>query len=57
MVTWESKEELKNRIEKVINKYMNTHACIIFVFHKIAMQSILGNIKIEPAEIVEYEID
>lgn len=57
MVTWESKEELKNRIEKVINKYKNTHTCIIFVFHKLAMQSILGNIKIEPAEIVEYEID
>lgn len=56
-VNWESKEELKNRIEKVINKYKDTNQCIIFVFHQTAMQSVLGNIKIEPAEIVEYEIN
>lgn len=54
-VMWESKEEVKNRINSVINKYKN-YKCVIFVFHQIAMQSILGDNKIKPAEIVEYEI-
>lgn len=56
-VNWESKEKLKKRIESVINKYKNTYKCVIFVFHQTAMQSILGNEKIAPAEIVEYDID
>ena len=55
-VNWESKEELKKRIEKVIYKYKDKYECIIFVFHQTAIQSIIGNQKIKPAEIVEYEI-
>ena len=54
-VNWESREELRNRVNRVINKYKN-YNCVIFVFHQTAMQSILGNKKIEPAEIVEYNI-
>lgn len=56
-VNWESKEKLKNRIESVINKYKKINKCVIFVYHQTAMQSILGNKKIEPCEIVEYDID
>lgn len=56
-VNWESKEELRNRIEKVINKYKTKNKCVIFVFHQTAMQSVLGDKKIEPAEIVEYNAD
>ena len=56
-VNWESKDELKTRVEKVIEKYKKTNKCVIFVFHQTAMQSILGNTKIEPAEIVEYDIN
>ena len=55
-VNWESKEELKNRIKKMINKYKNNYKCVIFVFHQTAMQSIVGDVKIAPAEIIEYEI-
>ncbi len=55
-VNWESKEDLKSRIENVINKYKKTNKCVIFVFHQTAMQSIIGNVKVEPAEIVEYEV-
>lgn len=55
-VNWESKEELKNRIEKVINKCKYDYKCVIFVFHQTAMQSIIGDIKIAPAEIIEYDI-
>lgn len=53
-VNWESKEHLKNRVNKVIDKYKD-YNCVIFVFHQVAMQSVLGNIKIQPAEIVEYK--
>ena len=55
-VNWESKEELRKRVENVINKYKETNKCVIFVFHQTAMQSIIGNVKVEPAEIVEYEV-
>ena len=55
-VTWESKEELQKRVFSVINKYKKNNKCVIFVFHQTAMQSVLGNKKIEPAEIVEFEI-
>ena len=55
-VNWESKEELKNRIEKMINKYKDNYKCVIFVFHQTAIQSIIGDVKIAPAEIIEYEI-
>ena len=55
-VNWESKEEVKERIEKVINKYKQSNKCVIFVFHQTAMQSIIGNGKIEPIQIVEYQI-
>lgn len=54
-VNWESKEEVKNRISKVIDKYKD-YNCVIFVFHQFAMQSILGDKKIEPAEIIEYNV-
>ena len=54
-VMWESKKEVKIRINSVVNKYKK-YKCVIFVFHQIAMQSVLGDNKIKPAEIVEYEI-
>lgn len=54
-VNWESKENLKERIQNIINKYKD-YNCVIFVFHQMAMQSILGDKKIEPAEIVEYNM-
>ncbi|MBR5369980.1 MAG: histidine phosphatase family protein [Bacilli bacterium] len=56
-VNWESKEELRKRINNVIDKYKKTNKCIIFVFHQTAIQSIIGNIKVKPAEIVEYEVN
>lgn len=52
---WESKEEVKNRILNVIEKYKN-YKCVIFVFHQIAMQSIIGDIPVSPAQIIEYEV-
>lgn len=52
-VKWETKEHLKNRIQSVINKY-NDYNCIIFVFHKIAIESITEIQNIEPATIIEY---
>lgn len=55
-VNWESKEDLKKRIEKMINKYKDDYKCVIFVFHQTAIQSIIGDIKIAPAEIIEYDI-
>ena len=51
-VNWESKEHLKKRVQEVIKKY-NNYECIIFVFHKMAIQSITGIEKISPAEIIE----
>lgn len=54
-VNWESKEHLKNRVEKVIEKYKG-YDCIIFVFHQMAIQSITNKDKVLPAEIIEYNI-
>ena len=39
-VSWESKENLKRRVESVIEKYNNCD-CVIFVFHKLAIKSIV----------------
>ncbi len=55
-VDWESKENLKNRVLSVIEKYKDNHECIIFVFHQMAIQSITNKEKVSPAEIVEYII-
>lgn len=53
VVKWESKDHLKSRIQNVINKYSN-YDCVIFVFHKMAIQSVTGVKDILPAEIVEF---
>ena len=55
-VYWESKDHLKKRIESVIEKY-NDYECVIFVFHQIAIQSVVDIEKIKPAEIIEYNKD
>ena len=52
VVNWESKEHLKRRVQDIIKKYSN-YECIIFVFHKMAIQSITGIENISPAEIIE----
>ena len=54
-VLWESKEHLKRRIEKVIKKYEN-YECVIFVFHQIAIKSIIDIEDVKPAQIIEYII-
>ena len=52
-VLWESKNHLKERIEQVIKKYQD-YKCVIFVFHQIAIKSVVNIEKIKPAEIIEY---
>lgn len=54
-IKWETKEHLRNRIQSVIDKY-NNYECVIFVFHKMAIQSITGIKEIAPAEIIEYRL-
>ncbi len=54
-VKWESKAHLKSRIESVIQKYSD-YKCIIFVFHQMAIKSIIDIKKITPAEIIEVNI-
>lgn len=51
---WESKEDLKKRILSVIDKYKN-YECVIFVYHQMAMQTILKQKEIKPAEMIEYD--
>ena len=53
IVLWESKEHLKDRIESVIKKY-KYYKCIIFVFHQIAIKSVVDIDEVKPAEIIEY---
>lgn len=55
-VKWETKEHLKKRVSSIIDKYKN-NTCIIFVFHQLAIQSITGIDKIEPAEIIEFNCE
>lgn len=54
-VLWESKEHLKKRIESVIEKYKK-YECVIFVFHQIAIKSIIDIEDVKPAQIIEYII-
>ena len=53
---WETKEQLKNRVMSVVEKYKDKYDKIIIVAHKIAFQSIsdCGNMK--PAEIFEIKL-
>lgn len=53
VVKWETKDHLKNRVQEVINKYSD-YECVIFVFHKMAIQAVTGIEKIAPAEIIEF---
>lgn len=53
LVLWESKDHLKNRVMRAIEKYKD-YKCIIIVFHKIAIKSIIDIDDIKPAEIIEY---
>ena len=54
-VKWESTEKLKKRVQSVIDKYQK-YDCIIFVFHKMAIESITGIKDTKNAEIIEYNI-
>lgn len=50
---WETKEQLKNRVMSVINKYKEKYNTVIVVAHKIAFQSICDCGDIKFAEIFE----
>lgn len=50
---WETKEQLKNRVMSVIDKYKEKYDTVIVVAHKIAFQSICDCGNIKPAEIFE----
>ena len=50
-----SKQHLKERIQSVIDKY-NKYDCVIFVFHQLAIKSVVNIEKVKPAEIIEYVI-
>ena len=50
---WETKEQLKNRVMSVINKYKEKYDTVIIVAHKIAFQSISDCGDMKPAEIFE----
>ena len=50
---WETKEQLKNRVMSVINKYKEKYDTIIVVAHKMAFQSICDCGDMKPAEIFE----
>ena len=52
---WESKQHLKERIQSVIDKY-NKYDCVIFVFHQLAIKSVVNVEKVKTAEIIEYVI-
>ena len=49
------KQHLKERIQSVIDKY-NKYDCVIFVFHQLAIKSVVNVEKVKPAEIIEYVI-
>lgn len=50
---WETKEQLKNRVMSVIDKYKEKYDTIIVVAHKMAFQSICDCGDMKPAEIFE----
>lgn len=50
---WETKEQLKNRVISVINKYKKKYDIVIIVAHKMAFQSICDCGDMKPAEIFE----
>lgn len=50
---WETKEELKNRVMTIINKYKKKYNAVIVVAHKVAFQSICDCKDIKTAEIFE----
>lgn len=50
---WETKEQLKNRVMSVIDKYKEKYDTVIVVAHKMAFQSICDCGDIKPAEIFE----
>ena len=50
---WETKEQLKNRVMSVINKYKDNYNKVIVVAHKMAFQSICDCGDMKPAEIFE----
>ena len=50
-----SKQHLKERIQSVIDKY-NKYDCVIFVFHQLAIKSVVNVEKVKTAEIIEYVI-
>ena len=53
---WESKQHLKERIQSVIDKY-NKYDCVIFVFHQLAIKSVVNVEKVKPSEIIECNIN
>lgn len=50
---WETKEQLKNRVMSVIDKYKEKYDTIIVVAHKMAFQSICNCGDMKTAEISE----
>ena len=50
---WETKEQLKNRVMSVIEKYKEKYDTVIVVAHKMAFQSICDCGDMKPAEIFE----
>ena len=50
---WETKEQLRNRVMSVINKYKENYDTVIIVAHKMAFQSICDCGDMKPAEIFE----
>lgn len=50
---WETKEQLRNRVMSVIEKYKKKYDTVIVVAHKMAFQSICDCGDMKPAEIFE----
>ena len=50
---WETKEQLRDRVMSVINKYKDNYDKVIVVAHKMAFQSICDCGDMQPAEIFE----
>lgn len=50
---WETKEQLRDRVMSVINKYKEKYNMVIIVAHKMAFQSICDCGDMKPAEIFE----
>lgn len=52
---WETKEQLRNRVMSVINKYKDNYNTIIMVAHMVAFQSICDCGEMKPAQIFEMD--